>query len=189
MSDDPVYMCPDCGFNELKIQGEGLKGPDGESLATAECPHCAWEGPLSSTIGVLTTERLWTSKAIGDLMIRLVSRHAAGPMVQAYEFIGLLPQKRDAHAECPEGATPSEEDLKAVAEHNDLAQACRNHVMKAVFAAAVEAGFTAAEEANRFYATKTNTPLHHVLREEEAESGTERKFGGDVVPIDKKSRK
>lgn len=188
MSDsDPVYMCPDCGFNELKIQGEGLKGPDGESLARAGCPNCAWEGPLSATIGVLTTERLWTSKAVGDLMIRLVSRHAAGPMVQAYEFIGLLPKMRDAQAECPEGAVPSDEDIKAVAEHNELAQACRNHVMKEIFTAAVSAGFTAAEEAHRFYATKTNTPLHHVLREEE--SSGEREFGGDVVPIDKKSRK
>ncbi len=178
---EPVYLCPDCGFNELEIKNAGLKGPDGGSLSRSRCPNCGWEGPTAQTVGVATTERLWNSKAIGDLMIRLVSKHAAGPMVQAYEFIGLLPKKRYLE----EGQELTDELKAEIDAHNNLAQACRNHVMKAVFAAAVEAGFTAAEEAHRFYATETNTPLHHVLRENDT---PEREFGGDVVDIKAKRK-
>lgn len=178
---DPTYMCPDCGFNELTISGKGLKAADGSSLAKSSCPNCSWEGPLSATVGVLTTERLWTSNAIGDLMLRLVTKHAAGPMVQAYEFIGLLPKSRDVRAESPEGADPSADDVAEAEEHNELVQACRNHVMRAIFSAAIEAGFAAAEEAHRFYATKTNTPLHPVLKHDPPENG--REFGGDVVNL------
>lgn len=177
-----MYLCPDCGFNELLVRNQGLKGPDGESIATASCPNCGWDGPLRRTVGVLTTERLWTSKAIGDLMLRIVTRHAAGPMVQAYEFIGLLPRTQ----EIPEDG--SDEEIKAARDHNDLAQACRNHVMRAVFASAIEAGFEAAEEAHRFYATQTNTPLHPVIRDD-GKPSAERTFGGDVVSIDEARKK
>lgn len=172
------YCCPDCGSIDMEISGQGILSASGDSTATATCPNCAWKGPLADTLGLATTETLWTVERIGELMIRLMGVHAAGPMVQAYEHVGLIPRE-----------VPEDENLtdNARADHNEMVQAIRNRVMTAIVAAAIEAGFTEAAICSKLYAISANKPLHPVLRETSPVVG--RTFGGDVVDIESARKK
>jgi hypothetical protein len=174
------------------ISNQGLRGPDGESMAWAECPNCSWKGPLSKTIGAVTSEQFWDAKRVGEAMIRVMAVHGAGPLVQALEFIGLLPRKRlqpeKTNDFVPELKEQYERELAlfkdpSTPKWNIEAQKSRDAVMQRIMEAAITAGFEEAERQNRRFAMEMGTDIHSMLKEE-----PEKEIGGTVTSI-KKARK
>ena len=151
------HFCPDCGSIDLVIERKYVTMSAAEDTgATAKCPNCSWDGALSKTLGAVSAEQFWDIERVGDVLLRVVQKNAAGPMVQVLEFAGLLPRLKQA---------PDEEVTAAMlADHNALAQQCRDIVMREVFEASITAGFAAAERAHRIYAVKMNMPLHPMLK-------------------------
>lgn len=143
------HTCPDCGFIDLMIEGEVIR--------KAECPNCGWMGPLQSTIGVATTEQLWGIERVGNVLLRTIAIHAAGPLVQALEFIGLLPKKR---------STTTIAEATENAQWNQQAQMSRDAVMQKITEAAVTAAFEEAERQNYRFAKATGAEIHPLLRAE-----------------------
>lgn len=180
------HFCPDCGNIDLVINKAVLVG----QTSSASCPTCSWSGPLNKTIGAVTTEQFWDADRIGDVLLRVMATRAAGPLVQALEFIGLLPRKKEPvpHLNGEEisdavGNSTQAEDREAIEKHNKLAQAARDAVMQRIMEAAITAAFEEAERQNRLFAIATDTDIHPVLKEEE--------FGGDQGNVTniKKARK
>jgi predicted RNA-binding Zn-ribbon protein involved in translation (DUF1610 family) len=181
------YFCPDCGSIDLQIFNAELCDDEGKSLGRAECPNCAWKGPLTATIGAMTTERMWDANRVGDLMLRVMAVHAAGPLVQALEFVGLLPRQRLLPMPPPPGSSPEEQvkyesDLAiyndpSTMRWNRAAQEARDSVMRKIMEGAITAGFEEAERVNRLFAIATETDIHPMLKDDEESI---REFGGDV---------
>lgn len=127
-------MSPDVKISELR-------GVDGDFPAS--CPLCGWAGPASNTLGTITSESFWTSDRVLGTLLNTAIRTASGPMVQALEFMGLLPKiLQEPTAEVPA------DRLKL---HNTLAQECRDRVMRASLEALIVRALEEASEANRYY--------------------------------------
>jgi hypothetical protein len=141
------HVCPDCGSIDLELEQQSLHGPTGAPLGRATCPNCAWTGALRDTHGFATTEALWTVERVADLLLRVCAVHAAGPIVQSLEFVGLIPKKLEV---APEMQQPnwSAEDLR---EHNKTAQTIRDRVMRRTFEAMISAAFEEASECHQAY--------------------------------------
>jgi hypothetical protein len=191
------HFCPDCGSIDLRVTNSGLTGPDGESLARGSCPNCSWEGPLSKTIGAVTQEQFWDSDRVGDVLLRVMAKNAAGPLVQVLEFIGLLPRMRFKPRDLPEGTITQSmfDDYHALkkeweiynqhteeehAKWNAAVQVTRNNVMRRIMADALSGAFEEAERQNRIFAVAMGTQIHPMLEQESA-----REFGGNVTNIKK----
>lgn len=83
-----IYICPACGCPDLEAEKSSIIVPAKERKVS--CPNCKWEGPLSDTAGVLTSENVYDTKAVLNLLLFTTTKHAAGPIAQALIFIGLL---------------------------------------------------------------------------------------------------
>jgi predicted RNA-binding Zn-ribbon protein involved in translation (DUF1610 family) len=176
------HFCPDCGGIDIQIQRKHILLSEAEDTgATAKCPNCGWEGPLSSTVGAVTSEQFWDIEKIGEVLVRVVSKHAAGPFVQVMEFVGLMQKPL---LELP--ADWTEADMR---QHNELVASGREQVVKAMLAAAISAGFEEAEKVHRVYAVKMNVPVHPALGASMDDCQGERSFGGNVTPISKKGKR
>lgn len=179
---DARHFCPDCGSIDLDMTTKGgiITRPD---TNTARCPNCGWSGPVSKTIGAVTTEQFWDAERVGEVMLRVMAIHGAGPLVQALEFIGLLPRMKEVPPYdllYDDGLPPPRQ---VAMKWNAEAQNSRNAVMQAIMEAAITAAFEEAERQNRRFATEMGTDLHPMLKEE-----VEPEFGGNVTSI-KKARK
>jgi hypothetical protein len=148
------HCCPDCGSIDLVVTSKGLLGADGKSLSRATCPNCAWEGPLKDTIGLATTEQVWTTERIAEVMLRVSSKHAAGPLIQLLEYIGLVPAMQEGTSSEARG-------------HNDIVQLIRDRVARSTFEGMVTAAFEEAAHCHKAYAVAYDKPLHPVLRDDE----------------------
>lgn len=175
---DARHFCPDCGGIDLQIDEtttiitlEGSK-----PQRTAQCPNCSWSGPLTATIGAVTTEQFWDFKRVGDVLMRVIGRHAAGPFVQVMEFVGLLPRPYETPPKNADGSMWSPTDLRT---HNRLVREAREEILRAMIGAAIAAGFETAEKWHRIWAVQLNQPLHQVLREDQQPTKKEREFGGN----------
>lgn len=83
-----LYICPTCGCPDLMTAQSALALPAKERRTV--CPNCKWEGMLSDAAGIATTEKVYDTKAILNLLLFVVSKHAAGPISQALQFVGLI---------------------------------------------------------------------------------------------------
>lgn len=175
---DARYFCPDCGSIDLKIEQMALTAPAG--TRECECPNCGWKGPISKTIGAATTQQFWDTQRVGEVMIRTMAIHGAGPLVQCLEFIGLLPKKLDV-PKVGEDNDLSVEELQRRTKHNVAAQIARDAVMQEICTAAITAGFTEAQKQNKLFAIAVDGDIHPMFKEDEKDTI----FGGDgkVVPI------
>lgn len=185
---DARHFCPDCGNIELVIEDKLLVHvrPESEGAHRAKCPNCGWEGPLSKTVGAVTSEQFWDIERVGEVLLRVVSKHAAGPFVQVMEFVGLIPKKKTLK-EFKEALEAQHEELgiegaieERLVRYNAMVDHLREQVVKEMLAATITAGFEAAEKAHRLYAEKTKTPLHPMLHDGPT---SERQFGGNVTPL------
>jgi hypothetical protein len=143
-------FCPKCAYIGV-IVSKGL----------AECPLCSWKGEARETLGAITTETFWDEKRVGDLLINVLARHAAGPLVQALEHVGLLPKM-----------IKTENPADALV-WNREAQKARDETMRAVMEAAITSAFNEAVKQNKLFAIATDGYQHPMLEPKE------REFGGD----------
>jgi DNA-directed RNA polymerase subunit RPC12/RpoP len=169
------YACPDCGSIDLAVVGLGIA----EASQKAVCPNCSWEGMVKDTIGFATTEQVWDIERVADVMLRVSNVHAAGPLVQCLEFVGILPKKLD---KAPEGKSET-----WLAAHNSMVQQMRDFVMQETFTGMLTNCFEAAAMANKKYAAELGITAHPALHESDTV------FGGDadakVVPITKRKKR
>lgn len=113
------YFCPQCGSPEVRVRGttteiklrNKLRGLD------ALCELCPWEGKVEELAGFISRDEFYDIEKISAILIGVTSKHAAGPLCQALELIGLI-EKDD--------------------------QPGRNHVMRNVSAAMITAAFQSA---------------------------------------------
>lgn len=175
---DARHYCPDCGSIDLDIT-DGIV-----AAKTVKCPNCGWAGGIGQTIGFATTEQVWDIERVGNVLLRTMAVNAAGPLVQALEFIGLLPRKRFR----AEQKSTRQEDLEryqkedllfddpSTPKWNAEAQRARDRVMAKICEAAVTAAFEEAEKQNRRFAIEMDTGIHPMLEEVEETKG-------NVVPL------
>lgn len=83
-----LYICPTCGCPDLMTKSSALSLP--AKLRDAQCPNCNWTGKLSEAAGIATTEKVYDTKTILNLLLYVVTKHAAGPIAQAFQFFGLV---------------------------------------------------------------------------------------------------
>lgn len=137
--------CPDCGSLDVEVK-TALVVVAGDSVEdTARCANCAWEGPASQIRVFATTQQLWDIERVGSVALRVISKHAAGPLVQLWEFVGILPRSRQITREV------TGKRKKAANEYNNKVNEVRGEVMREVFAAALEAAFNTAAKAREKY--------------------------------------
>lgn len=128
---DVRYFCPQCQSIELEIS-KGLIIHAAEQGPTASCATCAWEGPLKECLGAIAPEgaQFWDANKVANLLLLVVSKYAAGPLIQVMEHVGLLPRERNSDAE-----------------------ELRDELLRTIIGAAVSAAFEkAAELAPAYYA-------------------------------------
>lgn len=85
-----IYICPQCGCPDIEISQSALALP--ASQRPVRCPNCGWKAMLSDAAGIATTEKVFDTKAVLNLLLYVVTKHAAGPVSQALQFIGLIQQ-------------------------------------------------------------------------------------------------
>lgn len=83
-----IYVCSACGCPDIEIAKSELNIPAKERKA--RCPNCKWEGTLAECAGIATTEKVFNTKTVLDLLIFVVTKHAAGPVAQVLQYIGLV---------------------------------------------------------------------------------------------------
>lgn len=89
-----LYLCPVCGCPDIEAEKTSLVLPAKERAV--HCPNCKWTGMLSDAAGLLTTENVYDSTAILNLLLYTTMKHAAGPIAQALIFVGLLERNDQA---------------------------------------------------------------------------------------------
>lgn len=85
-----IYICPSCGCPDLMYEAGIIITEAKEKKAG--CPNCNWSGSLADAAGILTTEHVYDTKAVLNLLLYTTMKHAAGPIAQALIFVGLLEQ-------------------------------------------------------------------------------------------------
>lgn len=122
---DLQYFCPQCCGNEVRVERPVLLGT---GPGHAQCPLCGWQGSADDVLATPTPDHktFWDGERVANLLIYAATHHAAGPLVQALEVVGLVPR-----------VTGSEEEQRS-------ALFVRAGVLKAVLEAVVVAGFEAA---------------------------------------------
>lgn len=120
--------CPDCGTLDFISEGSSLVlDASGDTTGTLTCVNCSWTGRAADTIILATTERVFGVEEISGILVRIVAKHAAGPLIQALEFTGVSP-------------SPSTTSLSGWAE---LVEDVRSEVLRDTISAALEAAFMA----------------------------------------------
>lgn len=87
---------------------------------------------MEDTVVFATTEKVYDANRVGEILIRVMSKYAAGPLIQALEALGLSPKEADSD----------------VTGWNTLIAELRQDVLRSVLAATIEASFTAGVEAH-----------------------------------------
>lgn len=164
------HACPKCQYVDLEITQKGLLGASGESLSAAKCPACGWEGPLADSLGVIFNKPVWTIERVGDFLIQVMSKHAAGPMVQAMEHVGLLyPLVKNVNT-------------AAAKKHNELVEEGRDRILKAILEASITAAFEEAAKVHEKHAQEMGIDMIPLMQEQPTSEPEEieESFGGDA---------
>jgi hypothetical protein len=148
-----IYICPQCGCPDIEVAQSSLVLPAKER--PTRCPNCKWTGMLSDAAGIASTEKLFDTKAVLNLLLYVVSKHAAGPVAQALKFIGLL---------------------------EDGDQEGLDKVMRAATAGMVEGAFMAAAEHAAEKAKQKSDPQAQVMSETLVVPNTVTTFAEEKIP-------
>lgn len=84
-----VPTCPECASIDMVIERLNILTP-GQNKA--KCPNCGWEGETRETIAAFFKDKdvVWSIDRIGAVLLGVVTEYAAGPMVQVFEFAGMV---------------------------------------------------------------------------------------------------
>lgn len=85
-----IYVCPQCGCPDL--EGEQTRILLSPAEHEIQCPNCKWKGVLADAAGILTSEKIYDTKAVVDLLIYVTTKYASGPLAQTFVMVGLLEQ-------------------------------------------------------------------------------------------------
>lgn len=83
-----AYICPRCGCPDL-IGAKVTLVVDPKDLKVS-CPNCKWTGTHAERVAVVSSENVYNTEAVFNLLLFVTLKHAAGPLAQAFEHIGLL---------------------------------------------------------------------------------------------------
>lgn len=173
------HFCPDCGNIEIQVHRKFvLLSEEEDTGATATCPNCGWEGPLSKAVGAVSSEQFWDFQRVAEVLMRVVSKSAAGPFIQVMEFVGLLPKRMGIveyakEVECRSSDPANDSALiDQFKEYNRLVEQAQDSVVRAMLEGALTSGFAEAEKWHRAHASATDTPVNPIL-------DADREFGGE----------
>lgn len=179
---DARHFCPDCGNIEIQVHRKFvLLSEEEDTGATASCSNCGWNGPLSKAVGAVSSEQFWDFRRVAEVLMRVVSKSAAGPFIQVMEFVGLLPKRLGigefAKMVAYEGADPALDTrlIDQFKKYNDFVEQAQDGVVRAMLEGALTSGFAEAEKWHRMHAASSDTAVHNIFNEE----GAEREFGGE----------
>lgn len=126
-----AYFCPSCQSIEVEISKALIIDPTKKDRGkTACCKLCGWEGSTEELIGAVSpqNEQFWDAEKIANLLMSVSLKHGAGPLLQALDFVGLLPK------------------IRGTAEEQDSAKAIREELTKRVLEAMMTTAFESAAE-------------------------------------------
>lgn len=83
-----AYICPRCGCPDL-IGAKVTLVVDPKDLKVS-CPNCKWSGTHAERVAVVSSENVYNTEAVFNMLLFVTLKHAAGPLAQAFEHIGLL---------------------------------------------------------------------------------------------------
>jgi hypothetical protein len=155
---DAKRFCPECGSPDLVWT----------PLKNARCQLCGWEGDPKETTGVVTSDIIWDSERVSTVLLRVMAHHAAGPVVQALEFTGLLPRVEPRVEERGPGRILNDADkvkARLNAKRQGIAQEMRDAVMRKVIEGALVAAITEAETQHRLHAAELGIPIPIAFKE------------------------
>lgn len=138
------YFCPHCQGMELELEQSPIVSVNNPALGgRATCKLCGWQGLPDEVIGALSEEndQFWTGERIANALLLAASKHAAGPMVQVLELIGLVPR------------------IQGSPEEQRSAEAVRAEVMRAVLEAVVTSAFEASAMHSLPHFTQFDPPM------------------------------
>jgi len=92
MGAEARYFCPECGGMELAVTTPStVVDKDGlQASNSAVCQLCGWEGTLKDTLGAVSSEEFYDIEKVGNILLRVVTKHASGPLCQALELVGII---------------------------------------------------------------------------------------------------
>lgn len=165
------HMCPECGCPDVELSGQGLVDAEGISVSTAKCPVCGWEGKAKDTVGVATTEKLWTTERIAEHLLHTMAEKVMPILLEDMFHLGLLPRAR----KLPDNPTP--EQVVEVQLHNRQVAQSSVTILHKMMPDLLTAMFVAAaEEAENF---RDDPQVGPTLAGLEAELRSDAEFGGD----------
>lgn len=115
--------CPKCGSLDVEVETSSILLTTEDEHNKAKCPNCGWEGTARETVAAFFSDQtmVWDINRLGSVLLGVLTQYAAGPMVQVFEFAGLV--------------EPDDFDTKG-------------RIISASVAAAIEAGFAEASAAH-----------------------------------------
>ena len=131
------YSCPSCGSIDISVS---------EITSTWSCPICEARGELRDAVGFVTTESVWDIEKVAEVSLRVVAKHSAGPLLQLWEFVGIVPLQ--GWPARPAGAGPRRRAHEA---WNARVQEIRDNVLRAVMASSLSAAFEVAHAAREVH--------------------------------------
>lgn len=107
------YFCPVCQSLEITLINSLMSAEQ-----KASCKLCGWEGERTKLLATIGVERqnFWTGERVANVLLNVAAKHGAGPMIQALEYIGLVPPIRGAEQEIASAQHIRSEITKAVLE-------------------------------------------------------------------------
>ena len=130
------YSCPSCGSIDLQIS---------ELASTWVCPICEARGELRDAVGFVTSESVWDIEKVAEVSLRVVAKHSAGPLLQLWEFVGIVPRMKEITREV---TGPRRRAYEA---WNARVQEIRDNVLRAVMASSLSAAFEVAHAAREVH--------------------------------------
>lgn len=126
------YSCPSCGSIDLEVS---------TLSSTWKCPICDAGGELRDAVGFVTTESVWDIEKVAEVSLRVLAKHSAGPLLQLWEFVGIVPRMKEITREV---TGPRRRSYEA---WNARVQEIRDNVLRAVMASSLSAAFEVAHAA------------------------------------------
>lgn len=130
------YSCPSCGSIDISVS---------EITSTWSCPICEARGELRDAVGFVTTESVWDIEKVAEVSLRVVAKHSAGPLLQLWEFVGIVPRMKEITREITGPRRRAHEAWNA------RVQEIRDNVLRAVMASSLSAAFKVAHAAREVH--------------------------------------
>lgn len=130
------YSCPSCGSIDIDVSA---------LTSSWKCPICDASGELRDAVGFVTSEVVWDIEKIAEVSLRVIAKHSAGPLVQLWEFVGILPKLK------PITRTITGPRRRSYEEWNRKAQEVRDNVLRGVLASSLTSAFEVAQQAREKY--------------------------------------